>query len=283
MTDSRLNRMKASAILAEMISGTFPLAAGSLIGTIHLAPLPGSPGHRASIAEIEKRALADAAAWIDGGADALIVENFGDAPFHPRTVKPHTTALVAVIAREIGRRFPCPVGINVLRNDGFAALGAALAAGAAFIRVNVFTGAAVTDQGIIEGRAHDLLRYRSGIDAEIAIAADVHVKHASPLVPAEISRSACDAFYRGRADALIVTGPATGSGPAIEDLEAVRNAVPGAFLIAGSGLNPDNAQKVFRFADAAIVGTWCKANGEVSAPVDAKRVAALKEAIGKTG
>lgn len=279
--DSRLRPIAPSDILAAMSSDNFPLSSRALIGTIHLAPLPGSPASIDAVAAIEEKALVDAAAWVEGGADAVIVENFGDAPFHPHTVPPHTTAVMTRITREIAQRFLLPVGVNVLRNDGFAALGVALAAGAAFIRVNVFIGAAVTDQGIIEGKAHDLLRYRNRIGSDTAIAADVDVKHARPLAAVPISQSARDASLRGRADALIVTGPETGSSPAPDDLAAVRRAVPDAYLIAGSGVTPANAAEIFRIADAAIVGTWCKEGGVVTAAVDAGRVAALKEAIGK--
>jgi hypothetical protein len=50
-----------------------------------------------------------------------------------------------------------PVGVNVLRNDARAALGICAATGAKFVRVNVHSGVAATDQGWIEGRAHSLV------------------------------------------------------------------------------------------------------------------------------
>ncbi len=58
-------------------------------------------------------------------------------------------------------------GINVLRNDGRAALAVAHAAQADFIRVNVLAGVRVTDQGIVEGIAHELLRDRSLLDFKV--------------------------------------------------------------------------------------------------------------------
>ncbi len=271
-----------------------------LIGTVHLRPLPGSPGNGPGSPGVRpgspgvrpgspgngpdmdavlEAALADASAWARGGADGLIVENFGDAPFYPGRVPPHTTAFMALIANEVREKTALPLGINVLRNDGMSALGAALAAGASFIRVNVFTGAVATDQGIIEGEAHRLIRYRDEIGSSAAILADVHVKHGRPLHSDDIARSAREAAERGRADGLIVTGTASGAPPAAADLEAVRNAVPGIPLIAGSGLDPGNAAAIMDTADAAIVGTWCKKGGDISAPVDEKRVAELVRAV----
>src|SRR5215212_5017525 len=63
------------------------------------------------------------------------------------------------------------------------ALAAVCAGPGAFIRVNVHSGAMVTDQGVIEGRADRTLRRRRELGAErdVAILADVLVKHAAPL------------------------------------------------------------------------------------------------------
>jgi hypothetical protein len=59
-----------------------------------------------------------------------------------------------------------PLGINVLRNDAAAALAIAVAVGASCVRVNVLSGARVTDQGVIEGRAAELLRLRRTLAGE---------------------------------------------------------------------------------------------------------------------
>jgi len=79
------------------------------------------------------------------------------------------TAVAAVIDRAVD----CPLGINVLRSDASAALSVAAAVGADFVRANVHTGARVTDQGVIEGHAHETLRLRERIDADVAVVADV--------------------------------------------------------------------------------------------------------------
>jgi uncharacterized protein len=252
-----------------------------LIGTVHLKPLPGTARFAGKVETVLASARADARAWLAGGADGLIVENFGDAPFTPGRVEPHTVALLTLAAQEIGRLGNKPVGVNVLRNDGRAALGVARAVGAAFIRVNVFTGVVATDQGIIEGEAQALLAYRNLIGAGPAILADVHVKHGRPLHSTSIAQDAEEAYLRGRADALIVTGSASGAVPDTADLEAVHNALPEAPLVAGSGLTPDNAPEIFRHARAAIVGTWCKEGGDISAPVDRSRVERLADAVRK--
>ena len=155
-----------------------------VVGMLHLPALPGAPGFDGQLESIRAGLWRDAEALVDAGVDGLMLENFGDRPFFPRDVPPWTTAHMAALAVETRRRFDIPLGINVLRNDGRAALAVAHAAGAQFIRVNVLAGARVTDQGVLEGVAHELLRDRRLLRAEeTRILADVNVKHSAPLGP----------------------------------------------------------------------------------------------------
>jgi len=133
----------------------------ALIGVVHLPALPGSPRHTLSLSAILAQAVADAQAYAQGGADALIVENFGDAPFARGRVASETVAAMALAVHAVRAQVRLPVGVNVLRNDARSALGICAATGAEFLRVNVLAGAAVTDQGIIEGEAYELLRARA--------------------------------------------------------------------------------------------------------------------------
>ena len=64
----------------------------AIIGMVHLQPLPGSPRFAGDLDAVEAAALADARALAAGGVHAIIVENFGDAPFHATTVEPVTIA-----------------------------------------------------------------------------------------------------------------------------------------------------------------------------------------------
>ncbi|PYN10649.1 MAG: phosphorybosylanthranilate isomerase, partial [Candidatus Rokuibacteriota bacterium] len=66
--------------------------ARTLIGMVHLPPLPGSPRWDGSMARVIATALADARALVEGGIDALLVENFGDAPFPAGRVEPAPVA-----------------------------------------------------------------------------------------------------------------------------------------------------------------------------------------------
>ncbi len=248
-----------------------------LIGVIHLFATPGSPRFAGDVNALLQRAAQDAEALVVGGCDALIVENFGDAPFHKSRVPAETIATLALALATVRHETPSvPVGVNVLRNDARAALGLCAATGARFLRVNVHSGAAVTDQGVIEGDAAVTLRERARICPGAALLADVHVKHASPLGRESIGQAAQDTLVRGMADAVIVTGRATGHAPDPEQLAEVRAAIGDAPLFIGSGLNEVNARDLMRFANGAIVGSFFKQLGKIGEPVDPQRVARLR-------
>jgi uncharacterized protein len=152
------------------------------------------------------------------------------------------------------------------------------ACGGNFIRVNIHTGAMLTDQGIIEGDAYKTLRYRERICPGAEILADVHVKHAVTLGNWPLEMAARDTLERGLADALIVSGSGTGEAAQVSDLEQVRCACPKARILLGSGVTTHNVHE-YSQADGFIVGTWLKRGGRLSNPVDSKRVASLAKTI----
>jgi membrane complex biogenesis BtpA family protein len=250
-----------------------------IIGGIPLLPLPGSPRYEGKLERIVEIALEDAAALQAGGVDGLCIENMGDAPFPKDQAAPETVASMGRVLSELRRQTSLPVGVNVLRNCARDALAVAAVCGGDFIRVNVLSEAFVTDQGIVEGAAADLMRARRLIGAEhVAVFADVHVKHAVPLLPRPIRESALDLVERAMADVLIVSGPRTGQPPSAEDLAAVRGV---ADVLIGSGLTPDNAEALLPGADGAIVGTWFRQEGDLRHRVDPERVRAFMVAVGR--
>lgn len=235
------------------------------------------------MSQIIDNALRDAVTLREGGADGVIIENLGDAPFDIQ-VEPHVTAALAVIGdsvrREVGDSMS--IGINALRNDPLAALGAATACGASFIRVNVHVGTMVTDQGIIQGQPRSTLLYRQRLNPEIGIAADILVKHAAPLVDYDLVQLARDTAARGGADALIVTGTGTGQPADLACVHQLRAAVPTTPIWVGSGTTIENAREVGRAADGVIVGTALHTDACLSAPLDLDRVKRISDSLRST-
>ncbi|WP_255190630.1 BtpA/SgcQ family protein [Natronobeatus ordinarius] len=254
-----------------------------VVGMVHLPALPGSPGFDGDRDAIRDRALADATTLLEGGVDGLLVENFGDAPFYPDSVPAHVVADLTAVVTELTDAVDVPVGVNVLRNDATAALSVAAATGASFVRVNVHVGAAATDQGLLEGRAHETLRLRERLEADVAVLADVHVKHASPLDGSDLERATCETVERGLADGVVVSGAGTGAETALEDVSRVASAVAdlerSVPVFVGSGVTVDTVGDLLEAgADGAIVGTALKEGGETTNPVSLERVRDLLEA-----
>jgi membrane complex biogenesis BtpA family protein len=255
---------------AELFGGLKPL-----LGMVHLRPLPGSPVGGTLGAALDA-AHADARALLDAGFDGLILENFGDAPFAKERVPAATVAAMAAVAHDLRRAHNVPLGVNVLRNDAESALSIAAVCGCDFIRVNVHVGAVVADQGVIEGRARETLLLRSQLATPVLLFADVRVKHARPLGASEdpskeLVGEAKDAYERGRADALILSGPATGAPADPASFRAVRERLPHAPLLVGSGIGVENLREFWDVCDGAIVGTSVKHGGDPRAGVDPER------------
>src|SRR4051812_34562229 len=93
-----------------------------VIGMIHVPALPGSPQNKLGLEEISDWVLRDAETLVNGGIDALMIENFGDMPFYPQRVPPHTVAFMTALSSAVKLKYKLPLGINILRNDAESAI-----------------------------------------------------------------------------------------------------------------------------------------------------------------
>lgn len=250
-----------------------------IIGVVHLLPLPTSPRWGGSLDAVMARAAREATALASGGVDGIIVENFFDAPFANDRVDPAVVSAMTLIVGRLMNLVTLPVGINILRNDARSGMAVATCVGAQFIRVNVLTGTMVTDQGLIEGQAYELLRYRRELGSDVKIFADVLVKHARPLGSPNLTIAVQETLERGLADGAILSGWATGSPPSLEDLELAREAAKGKPILIGSGANWENIGTLMQAADGAIVSSSLKRRGQIDQPIDPIRVAQFVEAM----
>jgi membrane complex biogenesis BtpA family protein len=213
-----------------------------------------------------------------GGVDGIIVENFFDAPFTNGQVDPAVVSAMTLIVDRLMNLVTVPIGINVLRNDALSGLAIASCVGARFIRVNVLTGVMATDQGLIEGQAHQLLRYRRELGSDVKILADVLVKHARPLGSPNLTTAVQETIERGLADGVILSGWATGNPPSFEDLELAIAAAKGTPVFIGSGANWENISTLMQAANGVIVCSSLKRHGQLEQPIDPIRVSQFVEA-----
>lgn len=249
------------------------------LGVVHLLPLPTSPRWQGNLQGVIDRAEQEATALVSGGVSGLIVENFFDVPFTKGQVDPAVVSAMSLIVSRLQQLVTVPIGLNVLRNDARSALAIATCTGAQFIRVNVLTGVMATDQGLIEGCAHDLLRYRRELGSGVQILADVLVKHARPLGSPNLTTAVQETIDRGLADGIILSGWATGSPPSLEDLELAKAAAKATPVLIGSGATWENIGKLIQSADGVIVASSLKRKGDINQPIDPNRVGQFMEAL----
>ncbi|EYF08161.1 BtpA/SgcQ family protein [Chondromyces apiculatus] len=249
-----------------------------IIGMVHCWPLPGAPGYTGyGVDTIIDHAVRDARALAEGGADGLIVENMWDIPFRAGPhLPPESLTVHAVVARAVRQAVDLPLGINLVHNGGTALLAVALAAGASFIRVCMFTGAGIWEAGSIdEGCAADLMRRRKDLHAEnIKILADVDKKHSVRFPGIDLATHIEWTRFSG-ADGLIVSGRMTGDAPDLGKVREARAHAGDLPLLIGSGATEENVAAFLGVADGIIVGSSIKEDGRCENPVDVARVRRL--------
>ena len=161
----------------------------------------------------------------------------------------------------------------------------AVAGDAAFIRVNQWANAYVANEGFMEGRAGEALRYRALLRAErVKIFTDSHVKHGSHAIVADRSIAELTrdlAFFDS--DCIIATGQRTGNSATVEEIEEIARATHLPLLV-GSGVDAENIVEILKLTNGVIVASSLKEGGVWWNPVDpgrvARFVAAAQESLG---
>lgn len=252
-----------------------------VIGMVHCWPMPGAPGYTGyGVETVVEHAIDDARALAEGGVDGLIVENMWDVPFRSGShVAPESVAAHAVVARAVREAVDLPLGINLVHNGGTSLLAIAIASGASFIRVCMFTGAGVWDAGQWdEGCAAELMRRRKELHAEhVKIFADVDKKHSVRFPGIDLATHIEWTRFFG-ADAMIVSGRMTGDAPDLAKVREAKALGGDRPLLVGSGADERNVAAFLDVADGVIVGTSIKRDGDCANPVDVDRVRRLVDA-----
>jgi membrane complex biogenesis BtpA family protein len=262
--------------------GTDFLSPGNiLIGMVHVGATPGTPRAEYTVSELVNRAISEATKLKNAGFDAAIVENMHDAPYvHGSDLGPEQTTAMTLAASAVREIFPGPLGVQILSGGNQQAMAVSHAVGAGFIRCENFVFSHVADEGLLaKAEAGQLLRYRKHIGADdVAVFADIKKKHASHAITGDVSiEDAIEAAQFFGVDAIIITGSSTGKAADISDLKSARKAASVPVLV-GSGVTPDSVPALLEHADALIVGSSIKEDGNWYNNIDPARADAIVSA-----
>ncbi|MCK4847909.1 MAG: BtpA/SgcQ family protein [Candidatus Heimdallarchaeota archaeon] len=247
-----------------------------LIGMIHLPTLDCYLSPSFDFDDSFRISIADTLTLKQAGFNTILIENFHDVPFPKSRINDAKFLLMSKIVDKIIKTVPdMIIGVNVLRNACTQALTIATINKASFIRCNIWEGAYVTDQGIIEAASSQVMREKQILRSTVKILADIGVKHASPLGQFSLEEAAQNAMKRGRADAVILSGKETGKMISIDKL---RNFVQKTHIkpLLGSGITVENLSSVFPYISGGIVGSSLKYDStNLHSPIDLEKASNL--------
>ena len=254
-----------------------------IIGMVHLRALPGSPCYdeNSGMKGIIDHAVDEAGRLVEGGVDAIQIENQFDRPFlKPGDIGFETVSAMAAVITRLRALYNLPMGVNIHLNGVIQAVAVAHAAGCLWVRAFEPANAYISNSGYIEAAGPEALRYRDRIKAgNVRVFGDFHVKHGSHQITADRSlEEQAEDVETSLCDALILTGLKTGLAPDAEDLRRIRRAVHIPILI-GSGLAEDNLSELLPLSDGAIVGSFFKQDRDLSKPVLVARVREFMEKV----
>jgi membrane complex biogenesis BtpA family protein len=172
------------------------------------------------------------------------------------------------------------VGVNVQFNAWQAEIAIAHTCGASFVRVEVFVDTVISAQGMVHPCSAEITRYRKQLGASgVYLWADIQTKYTANLIPQSLTQSAIDAQNSG-ADALIVTGAATGQATPLDSVGEVKQAC-GLPVFVGSGTNIQNVAQTLKVADGVIIGSALKEGGKAENTVSEQAVKDFMVAVKK--
>lgn len=211
------------------------------------------------------RARQEASVLLDGGVDAVIVENyFGDVDDVRRVLEALSNEAGGVV-----------IGLNVLR-DAERAFALASEFPVGFIQIDSVAGHLAPEADA--EYAQRLAELRASTSA--LVFGGVRFKYQ----PVNSGKSEAEDLALGaqRADAIVVTGDGTGVETDAAKIERFRDELPASCpLIVGAGMTDANAAVQLRHADAAIVGSFFKDTYRDTGLVDATHVERLMSAVGR--
>ncbi|MDE2748628.1 MAG: BtpA/SgcQ family protein [Chloroflexota bacterium] len=250
-----------------------------VIGMCHLLALPGDPDYDSArgMPAVVADARANLRALQEGGVDGVMFSNEFSLPYLTKVESATVAAMSRVIA-ELYDEIRIPFGVNVLW-DPYASLDLAVATGAQFLR-EIFTGVYASDFGLWDTNCGAIVRHQHRLGGkDIKLFFNILPEAAAYLANRDIVSVARSTVFNTGPDALCISGLTAGEETSAATLRLVKDALRDMPVVANTGVNHANVSEQLSIADAAIIGTAFKRDGEFENPVDAARVSALMNEV----
>ena len=203
-----------------------------------------------------QRALEEIAIFEEEGVDGAIIENYHG------NIRDIFETLRALENKGQG----LVLGVNILPNEYGLAFQLAETYNADFVQLDHVAGiyrSGLFGTTLLDSRIYNQIKSRH---PNIITLGGVHPKYYTPISESDLETDLRQGM--GRAEAIVVTGEATGRATPLEKVKLFRRIMGEHPLIIGAGLTPDNAYDSLVISDGAIVGSWFKPNADTRAPID---------------
>jgi len=251
----------------------------TVIGMVHLVPLPGTPHfEEGNFEKALEKAVGDAQALETGGADGCLVQTvdrvypLGDEADWARVAA--FSAIVHEVIKATGPQFQ--VGVQIMWNALHASLGVAHALGASFLRCAALVGVSDSPYGRIQGDPLKFLNYRKQIGASnIKLIAEVdgmHFRSPDGKPAVDLARMAMNVGANG---VEIAHSDEEKNNRTVAE---IKEKFPGLPVFLGGNTNHENVARRMKLADGAFVGS-CLEKGSWGSAIDVDKVKAYVEIV----
>ena len=234
-----------------------------IIAMLHLDALPGDPrfDSNTKMKTIVDHARADLNSLQDGGVDGILISNEMSLPYQ-RHVSFVTPAAMARIIGELKHDISVPFGVDCI-SDGQASIELAAAVDADFVR-GTFSGVYVGDGGFYNNDISNILRIKKSLFlSNLKLLYFINPESDINLDTRSLVEIAKSLVFKAHPDGMCVS--AAGAGQDVNNtlMSNVKKSLPNEVVICNTGCRPETIEEKLKIADAAIVGTYFKENGNL--------------------
>ncbi len=250
-----------------------------IFAMLHLNALPGDPmfRHGDTMKSVVAAARADLHALQQGGVDGIIFSNEFSLPYQ-RHMQFITPAAMARVIGELMADIRVPYGVDCI-SDGLACIELAAAVDAKFVR-GTFCGVYVGDGGLYNNDFSMILRRKAALHLDdLKMLYFINPESDRNLDTRPLEQIASSVIFKARPDGLCISANAAGQDVEDSLIQGVKEKNPDVVVLCNTGCRNDTVATKLRYADAAVVGTTFKEDGDFYKHIDAARVASFMQVV----